>query len=75
MWAMTRDGQLPRCDVCGAVLDEAFALMEPLHREPRQEPPRTSFSWGQQVGRWLSDTIVAPRRAQRPQGRRRRRRR
>jgi hypothetical protein len=38
MWLMNSSGQLPRCDVCGAVLEEAFGLMDHLHREPVPAP-------------------------------------
>jgi hypothetical protein len=67
MWAMTRDGQLPRCDVCGAVLEEAFALREHVHRQPPQAPTETAFALGQPWGRWLGH-VMTPRQDPRPEG-------
>jgi hypothetical protein len=59
MWAVTIDGRVPRCRVCGEALPEALYR---LQEHARCEAPRselTSFALGQSLARWL-----APRRAQ-----------
>jgi hypothetical protein len=60
MWAMTRDGRVPQCRVCGEALpDELYRLQEHRRCEaPRPEP--TAFALGQRVGRWLDKAVVAP---------------
>jgi hypothetical protein len=66
MWAMTIDGQLPRCRVCREALpDELYRLQEHARCEPPGPEP-SAFKLGQQVGRWLGEHVVAPRRDQRP---------
>jgi hypothetical protein len=70
---MTRDGKLPRCDVCGAVLEEVFSLMDHLHREPPKAPLPTAVVLAQQMRAWVGEYLEVSRRNQRSKGRRHRR--
>jgi hypothetical protein len=72
MWVMN-DGQLPRCDVCGAVLEETFSLQDHLHREPPRAPELGPLAQLLQMKSWVGEYVKVSRWDQRLQGRRHRR--